>query len=43
MNRSLIVTLAVCLALNVYINHKQRLRSAVKGLTAIERSELKKS
>lgn len=43
MNRSLVVALAACLVLNVYINHQLRLRSAVKGLTAVERAELKQS
>lgn len=40
MNRSLVITLIICVMLNLYINRKQRLRSAAKGLTAIERSEL---
>lgn len=43
MNKSLIFTLVICLALNLYINHKQRLRSVAKGLTAMERSELNKN
>lgn len=43
MHKSLLFALAACLALNIYINQKQRLRSAVKGLTAMERAELKNS